>query len=211
MSGHERDRRHGPRRPRAGDHSLVRYGQLIVQRRPPGIWQPHPSLSVGLILMLLWLTLVVRLGSTDDHRQQEHRQDCVDINSARDSLLRRSFHAAGQPAARLIRAGLLIAWLQLNVPGSRPVLARGWHGTCPSSRTTGASPLAVYRSSPMHMWTPGQDSRSTRGLLYLAAVRDHQHQQEYCRGRVDIGSASLTATGRTNDKLGIPVSILECL
>jgi hypothetical protein len=28
----------------------------------------------------------------------------------------------------LIRAGLLIVWLQLNVPGFRRVLARGWHG-----------------------------------------------------------------------------------
>jgi len=44
-----------------------------------------------------------------------------------DPLLRRSFHAAGQPAAFLIRAGLLIFWLQLNVSGFRPVLARGWH------------------------------------------------------------------------------------
>ena len=45
-----------------------------------------------------------------------------------DQLLRRSFHAAGQPAAFLVGAGLLIVRLQLNVPGSRPVLARGWHG-----------------------------------------------------------------------------------
>jgi hypothetical protein len=45
----------------------------------------------------------------------------------RDPLLKRSFHAAGQPATFLIRAGLLIFWLQLNVSGFRPVLARGWH------------------------------------------------------------------------------------
>ena len=39
----------------------------------------------------------------------------------------RSFHAGGQAAAFLIRAGLLVVWLQLSVPGFRPVLARGWH------------------------------------------------------------------------------------
>jgi hypothetical protein len=46
----------------------------------------------------------------------------------RDPLLRRSFHAGGQPDALLIRAGLLIVWLQPNVSGFRFVLARGWHG-----------------------------------------------------------------------------------
>jgi hypothetical protein len=46
----------------------------------------------------------------------------------RDPLLRRSFHAWGQPAVSLVRASLLIAWLRLNVSGFRPVLARGWHG-----------------------------------------------------------------------------------
>ena len=52
--------------------------------------------------------------------------------------LRRSFHAAGQPAAFLIRAGPLIVWLPLNVSGCRPVLARGWHEVRPSMRTMGA-------------------------------------------------------------------------
>jgi hypothetical protein len=33
-----------------------------------------------------------------------------------------------QPAVFLVRAGSLIVWLQLNVSGFRPVLARGWHG-----------------------------------------------------------------------------------
>ena len=45
----------------------------------------------------------------------------------RDLPLRRSFHAGGQPAASMIRAGLLIVWLQLNFSGFRPVLARAWH------------------------------------------------------------------------------------
>jgi hypothetical protein len=44
-----------------------------------------------------------------------------------DLLLRRSFHAAAQPAAFLIRVGLLTVWLQSSVSGFRPVLARGWH------------------------------------------------------------------------------------
>ena len=33
----------------------------------------------------------------------------------------------GQAAAFLIRAGLLVVWLQLNVSGFRLVLARSWH------------------------------------------------------------------------------------
>jgi hypothetical protein len=35
----------------------------------------------------------------------------------------------------------------------------------------GAPLLAVNRSSPAHVRTLGQDSRSAHGLLYLAAVR----------------------------------------
>lgn len=50
-----------------------------------------------------------------------------------------------QPAVFLVRAGLLIVWLQLNVSGFRPVLARGWHGPRLSMRTTGAALLAVER------------------------------------------------------------------
>ena len=46
----------------------------------------------------------------------------------RDPLLRRSFQAGGQLAAFLIRAGLLVVWLQLNVSHFCLVLARGWHG-----------------------------------------------------------------------------------
>ena len=48
-----------------------------------------------------------------------------------DQLLRRSFHAAGQPAAFLVGAGLLIVRLQLNVPGFRPFWhAAGTGGCC---------------------------------------------------------------------------------
>ena len=47
--------------------------------------------------------------------------------SRADLPLRRSFHAGGQPAVFLVRAVLLIVWLQLSVSGFRPVLAHGWH------------------------------------------------------------------------------------
>ncbi len=70
-------------------------------------------------------------------------------------MLRRSFHAGGQPAVSLVRAGLLIAWLRLNVSGFRPVLARAWHG------------------------------RSECGVLHLVAVRVNWHEQEHCQGTVD--------------------------
>jgi hypothetical protein len=46
------------------DPSLVRHGQLVAQCWLPGIRQPDPSLNIGLIPMLLWSTLVVRLRST---------------------------------------------------------------------------------------------------------------------------------------------------
>jgi hypothetical protein len=54
-----------------------------------------------------------------------------------DLPLRRSFHARGQPAVSLVTAGLLVAWLQLNVSGFRLVLARGWHGHVRRMRTNG--------------------------------------------------------------------------
>ena len=56
----------------------------------------------------------------------------------RDPLLRRPFHAGGQPDALLTRAGLLIVRLQPNVSGFRHVLARGWHEAHPSMRPPGA-------------------------------------------------------------------------
>src|ERR1019366_375504 len=59
----------------------------------------------------------------------------------RDPLLRRSFHAGGQAGAFLFRAGLLVVWLQLNVWGFRPVLARTWHA--PWVQTTGTALLAA--------------------------------------------------------------------
>ena len=60
-------------------------------------------------------------------------------------------------------------------------------------QTTGASLLAVNRCSPAHVRTLAQDSRSAHGLLYLAAVRDDEREQEHCQGRIDVGPASLTA------------------
>ncbi len=41
------------------DPSLVRYVQLVAKRRLPGTWALNSSLSVGLIPVLLWSTLVV--------------------------------------------------------------------------------------------------------------------------------------------------------
>ena len=55
-----------------------------------------------------------------------------------DRLLRKSFHAGGQDAVFLIRAGLLVVQLLLSVSGFRLVLARGWHEARLSMRTTGA-------------------------------------------------------------------------
>jgi hypothetical protein len=45
-------------------------------------------------------------------------------------------------------------------------------------QTTGASLLAIGRSSPARVWTSTQDSRSAYGLLYPAAVSDdwRKHQ-----------------------------------
>jgi hypothetical protein len=40
--------------------------------------------------------------------------------------LGRSFHPGDQPAVFLVRAGLIIVWLQLYVSGFRLVLARSW-------------------------------------------------------------------------------------
>ena len=51
----------------------------------------------------------------------------------------RSFHAGGQAAAFLVRAGLLIVWLQLNVPGFRPVLTREWHAAVMADSLSTAS------------------------------------------------------------------------
>jgi hypothetical protein len=56
-----------------------------------------------------------------------------------DLPLTRSFHDRRSTAAFLVRAGLLIAWLQLNVSGFRLVLARGWHGAMAHGSEDGRS------------------------------------------------------------------------
>jgi hypothetical protein len=58
--------------------------------------------------MLLWSDVVVKLG-------------CDPL------LIRRPFHAGRQPADFLLKAGLLIVRLQLDVFGFGLVLARDWH------------------------------------------------------------------------------------
>src|SRR5215471_14664815 len=50
------------------DLSFVRYGHLVARRRLPGTWPLEPSLGVGLIPMLLWSSMVVRLRLT--HRNE---------------------------------------------------------------------------------------------------------------------------------------------
>jgi hypothetical protein len=69
----------------------------------------------------------------------------------------------------------------------------GFGPAASSSRTSGIALLAVEPRSVSRVWMAAQDSRSGHGLLYLAAVRDNRRKQEHCQGRVDIGSASLTA------------------
>ena len=54
-----------------GNLSLVRYVQLVGWCRLPGTWVLDSSFSVGLIPMLLWSALVVRLCCTDNYCQQE--------------------------------------------------------------------------------------------------------------------------------------------
>jgi hypothetical protein len=100
---------------------------------------------------------------TETARAAIYRQDAVDS----DLLLRRSFHARGQPASFLIRAGLLVVWLQLNVSGFRPVLARMWHGQEAETpwptvwmQTTGAVLLMTEPCSLARAQTTAQDGPS---------------------------------------------------
>jgi uncharacterized membrane protein YgdD (TMEM256/DUF423 family) len=60
----------------------------------------------------------------------------------RDLLLRRSFHVLRSTAVFLVRAGLLVAWLPLDVSGFRSVLAREWHAARLSMRTVGTTLFA---------------------------------------------------------------------
>ena len=56
-----------------------------------------------------------------------YRRRAGERNRTADLPLTRSFHDPLSAAAFLMRAGLLIIWLHLNVSGLRLVLARGWH------------------------------------------------------------------------------------
>ena len=67
----------------------------------------------------------------------------------RDLLLRRSSHAWPSTAAFLVRVGLLIPWLQLNVPDSRSVLAHGWHG-----RASRSEPYRFRWANPFRSHIP---------------------------------------------------------
>ena len=73
---------------------------------------------------------------------------------ASDPLLRRSFHATGQPAAFLIRVSSLVVWLQLDASCFRPVLARGWHRARPNLliRSYRRGPGHIRRTKLTRMW-----------------------------------------------------------
>jgi hypothetical protein len=89
-----------------------------------------------------------------------------------DLPLTRSIHTGGQPAVSLVKAGLLIVWLQLNVSGFRPVLACGWHGDAP--RCELAALLGVWPSSRLAQCATGRDRWRLYGdvaVLPCRAVR----------------------------------------
>jgi hypothetical protein len=53
-------------------------------------------------------------------------------------------------------------------------------------QTTGTTLLAAERCSLARVRMPAQDSRSVRGLLYLAAVSDEWREQEHRQGIIDV-------------------------
>ena len=57
------------------------------------------------------------------------------------------------------------------MPWFRPVLARGWHGTCPSSRTVGVCLLGWWKCSVGFMLRVADSGDCPGGLLYSVAVR----------------------------------------
>jgi hypothetical protein len=91
-----------------------------------------------------------------------------------DLPLRRSFRGHLLTAAYLARAGLLGVWLQLSVPGFRPVLARGWHEVCTSMRTVGILLLGIKLPSSACLWARAQDGHGVQGLMYLGACTGRQ-------------------------------------
>ena len=70
----------------------------------------------------------------------------------------------------LVRGGLLIVWLQLDVSGFRPVLACGWHGAF-WMQTNGTSSPAAKQCSLASMRIAAQDNDGAPRLLYSTAVR----------------------------------------
>jgi len=69
----------------------------------------------------------------------------------------------------LIRAGLLIVWLQLGVPGFRPVLARGWHGDASPYHLEACRSLRVAHAAQQPDSAYSSHRRSMR-LLHLTAA-----------------------------------------
>jgi hypothetical protein len=60
-------------------------------------------------------------------RSAVHCQGHVDANAARNPLLRRSFHAAGQPACAQMGGRSQWPWVTADDCSFPPVLARMWH------------------------------------------------------------------------------------
>ena len=71
--------------------------------------------------------LACQVGKADHVSICPGQSGAGERNRTADLPLTRSFHDPLSAAAFLMRAGLLIIWLHLNVSGLRLVLARGWH------------------------------------------------------------------------------------
>jgi hypothetical protein len=80
-----------------------------------------------------------------------------------DLPLTRSFPGRSSTAALLVRAGLLIVWLQLNVSGFRPVLACGWHRVRAHGSEDDRSPAIGPVETPSRICLPGVTSRPAAG------------------------------------------------
>lgn len=104
----------------------------------PGSVRPAATCCEPVVTCGYTLGTSRRLAADDETMCPKCARSGLSMARGRERQLRRSFQAWGQPAASLVRAGLLIVWLQLNVSGFRFVLARGWHGARLSMQTTGA-------------------------------------------------------------------------
>src|ERR1044071_2869996 len=80
----------------------------------------------------------------------------------------------------------------------------------PLRRSSQRSSRDVRRCSLVRMWTPARDSRSAHGLLYLAAVRANQREQEHRQGTVDT-DPSLVSYRRAVGYRRSPGDLASCV